>query len=144
MPSDMGETEILIVGAGPTGLMLALELSLQAIPFRIIDSAPQRMQQSRAHVMHARTLELLTRHGVTDELISLGKKTPGVRMYTNQKFVFEVDYQDLYQDTEYSNPLLVSQAKTEMVLEKALAGYGVQVERPVKAEQVSKFLCLSL
>ncbi|TVY81136.1 6-methylpretetramide 4-monooxygenase [Lachnellula suecica] len=135
----MSATDILIIGAGPTGLMLALELALQGITFRIVDSAPRRPEQSRAVILHSRTLELISRHKIMDELFQLGKENMGMRMYTNQKFVFGLDFQDLdYGDTQFGTPLMISQAETERVLDKALSGYGLTVERPLKAERVEQ------
>src|SRR5688572_29469900 len=53
------DTEVLVVGAGPVGLMTALELTRRGISVRIIDRAPQRAPESRALVVHARTLEIM-------------------------------------------------------------------------------------
>jgi len=61
----MAETEVLIVGARPAGLMLALELAPQPIPFRITKASLVRSDKSRALVLHPRTLEFLARHGMS-------------------------------------------------------------------------------
>lgn len=66
----MQDIDVLILGAGPTGLTLALELSVQNIPFYILSKKVARSQKSRALVMHSCTLEVLGRHGrdITKEL----------------------------------------------------------------------------
>src|SRR5271168_3434327 len=135
----MAAVDILIVGAGPTGVMLALELALQNISFRIIDSAPTRSDKSRALVLHSRTLELLNRHGIVQELIALGRVTMGVRMLANKKDVFKIDIQDIgFKDTVFGAPLMISQAETEHFLDKELLKYGKSVERPVTAEKLEQ------
>ena len=129
------DVDVLIVGAGPTGGMLALELAMQGVSFRIIDSAPVRSDKSRALVLHSRTLELLSRHGIVEELIKLGRLTMGIRVFANKKFVFEMDINDIaFKDSMFSAPLMISQAETEHFLDKELLKYGKSVERPVAAE----------
>ncbi|KAK3402814.1 FAD binding domain-containing protein [Sordaria brevicollis] len=127
----MDNCDILIVGAGPVGLTLALELALQGVSFRIIDKSPARSEKSRALIVHPRTLELLARHGPVDRLIARGTIARGAVMNINRKLVTMVDMDDLdITDTEFPLPLMVSQAETEKFMEEALAGYGkTAVER---------------
>jgi 2-polyprenyl-6-methoxyphenol hydroxylase-like FAD-dependent oxidoreductase len=66
------DVPVLIVGAGPTGLTAALELSRLGISVRIVDRAPERCLTSRALGIQARTVELLRVRGVGDELVRLG------------------------------------------------------------------------
>jgi 2-polyprenyl-6-methoxyphenol hydroxylase-like FAD-dependent oxidoreductase len=63
---------VLIVGAGPVGLTLALELSRYRVPVRLIDKMTARSDTSRAVALWTRTLELLDRSGVSGDLIALG------------------------------------------------------------------------
>jgi 2-polyprenyl-6-methoxyphenol hydroxylase-like FAD-dependent oxidoreductase len=132
--------DVLIIGAGPTGGMLALELAMQNISFRIIDSEPIRSDKSRALVLHSRTLELLNRHGGgVEELIKQGRVNMGIRMFSNMKFVFEMDINDIgFTDTMFPAPLMISQAETESFLDKELLKYGKSVERPVTAETLEQ------
>jgi len=65
---------ILIVGAGPTGLTAALELTRQGVPVRLIDKREGPDNTSRAIGVQARTLELLEQRGLAAELVSLGNK----------------------------------------------------------------------
>lgn len=68
------EQQVLIVGAGPTGLVLALWLSRLGITCRVIDKAPEPGTTSRAMVVHARTLEFYDELGIADAVIAAGEK----------------------------------------------------------------------
>ena len=138
--ASKNRTDVLIVGAGPTGLMLALELSLQNIPFRIIDSSPSRSPYSRAFAIHARSLELLSRHeGILPNLVKRGTFNLSVNLFSNKKPVFTLNLQDTpFKDTMFPGPLFVSQAITEEVMDSALADYGNAVEWGVEALKVEQ------
>src|SRR5436305_1066987 len=71
-PPVVRETQILIVGAGPTGLVLALWLTRQGIPVRIIDKAAEPGTTSRAIVVQARILEFYRQLGIADEVVERG------------------------------------------------------------------------
>lgn len=132
--------DVLIVGGGPTGGMLALELAMQGVSFRIIDAAAARPKQSRAFVLHSRTQELLNRHGEgMGRLTSRGKVNMALRMFSNKKFVFEMDLSEMgFEDTMFPVPLIISQAETEKFLDDELLNYGKSVERPVAAERIEQ------
>ena len=68
----MPEVKILVVGAGPTGLVLALQLAHRGVSFRIIDKAKGTGQASRAMAVQARTLEFYRQLGFGDELVAAG------------------------------------------------------------------------
>ena len=63
---------VLVVGAGPTGLMLACELALGGVKARLVDERAEMPNITRAFAVHARTLELLDARGLADELIRQG------------------------------------------------------------------------
>ena len=65
--------DILIVGAGPTGLMMACQLAIHNIPFRIIDKTEDHTTQSRALVIQARSVEILDQMEIADKAIQQGK-----------------------------------------------------------------------
>ncbi|KUJ17328.1 uncharacterized protein LY89DRAFT_51241 [Mollisia scopiformis] len=133
----MTNVDVLIVGAGPSGLMLSLELAAQKISFRIVDSTSIRSDKSRALVLHPRTLELLNRHGIAQDFIDRGVLNMMVRIFANQKFVFENDFGTVsFPDTMYHGPLMISQADIESILDELLLKQGVKVERPVTAEEI--------
>ena len=74
-------TEVLIVGAGPTGLMLANQLGRRGVRTTIIDRHRGPAMQSRAMAVQARTLEIYAKLGVADEAVALGAPGTGVQMW---------------------------------------------------------------
>src|SRR5690242_18568002 len=73
---------VLIVGAGPTGLTAAVELSRLGVDVRIVDRSPERSLTSRALGIQARTIELLRVRGVGDELVRLGNPARATTLYS--------------------------------------------------------------
>lgn len=123
--------DVLVVGAGPTGLALAAQLRAWGAGFRVIDREPDQVHESRALAIQPRTLELLDTLGVADALIDRGN--PAVRLHLHARGrVVRVPLFDLgMDDTAYPFLLFVSQAETEAVLNDHLARQGVAVERGV-------------
>lgn len=136
----MRSTSVVIVGAGPTGLTLALELSVQQVPFILIDPLYTTSPYSRALVLHSRSLELFSRHpSLVSNLLPLCKQNIGLSFYIHQKKAFEVDLNRESMgelDTEYSGPYSLSQSETESCLERQLEEYGGKVERGTKATSI--------
>ena len=121
---------ILIVGAGPVGLTMAIELARFGVPFRIIDKASQRTDKSKALVMWSRSLELLERSGVSHELVDAGYKVERVTISSDKQPVGSLTFAEL--PTAYPFALMIPQSDTERVLEGFLNRLGIQVEREVE------------
>jgi 2-polyprenyl-6-methoxyphenol hydroxylase-like FAD-dependent oxidoreductase len=121
---------VLIVGAGPTGLTAAMELSRFGIPVRIIDKLPEPRSTSRALALHARTMELLEQRGPAEEMLRLGTKAQVTHVMADGETLFRIDFASL--PSRYNFILLLSQAETERILRDQLARQGVEVERPVE------------
>lgn len=77
----MSQTEVLICGAGPTGLILALWLTRQGCRVRIIDKSKGPGETSRAMAIHARTLELYQKMNMADDVVAAGYKTPVMNIW---------------------------------------------------------------
>src|SRR5436305_15219190 len=75
---------VLVVGAGPTGLSLAIELARHGVPFRLIDRATARSDRSRALVVQARSLELMRPWGVAEELVACGQQTYSAQLFVEK------------------------------------------------------------
>ena len=79
----MAEQQLLIVGAGPTGLVLAIELARRSVPLRIIDRRDEPMAEDRAVIISPSTLEACRRMGVVDQVLEGSARTREVRFFWN-------------------------------------------------------------
>ena len=128
----MCDCDVLIVGAGPAGTALALELAHQDISFRIVDKSPARSDKSRAFAVQPRTLELFDRLGDAKWFLSHGQPLKGLTMISNRKLVAGIEVEHFgTTDTEFPLPIIISQADTERFLDDGLSRYGKAVERSV-------------
>ena len=75
------KTEVLVVGAGPTGLAMGLWLARLGVPFRIVDKNPEPARESRALVVHARTLELYSQVGFAETAIANGLRFEALNLW---------------------------------------------------------------
>ncbi len=128
--------DVLVVGAGPVGLVAAAELARHGVAVRIVDKLPQPTKESRAIAVHARSLEMLARMGAVEELIATGVKAGAMELYSGHDKLFRVPLDGL--DTAYPFSLNTPQTETERVLTRHLNSLGVTVERGVELTQLTQ------
>ncbi|MGW6294262.1 FAD-dependent monooxygenase [Streptomyces sp. NPDC055058] len=121
--------DVLVVGAGPTGLALAAQLRAYGVAFRIVDRSPDRVRESRALVVQPRTLEMLAALGATDALVARGNPAMRLRLHAPGRVAELRLFDTGLDDTAYPFLLFLSQAETERVLSDRLAAQDVTVER---------------
>lgn len=120
------KTDVLIVGAGPVGLNLALCLSHLGISYRIIDKKSGLNTTSNAIGVNPRTLEVWQTLGIADEAIKRGLKLQAASWYDNGKFLNAADF--ALSKSEYKFMLALPQAHTEQLLNEQLAKFSAAVE----------------
>jgi 2-polyprenyl-6-methoxyphenol hydroxylase-like FAD-dependent oxidoreductase len=123
---------VLVVGAGPTGLMVANELARHGVPPRIIDRGPAQSTTSRALVVQPRTLEIFDDIGVIDQAIAAGNPALSLTI-TFAKSSVELDVADQLTGpqnyTAYPALRTLSQHDTERILTELLSRQGLEIER---------------
>lgn len=129
----MTETPVLIAGAGPVGLTLAATLRRQGVAFRIVDKNPRRIEQSRAAVIHARTVEVLDWLGLAEAAIAEAAviREASICSPPEREFL-KGTFANL--ESRFPFALGLSQPETERLLEESLAAgeAGVAVDRGVE------------
>jgi 2-polyprenyl-6-methoxyphenol hydroxylase-like FAD-dependent oxidoreductase len=133
MPST---TDVLIVGAGPTGLTLATTLATRGVRPTVVDQQAEGANTSRAAVVHARTLEVLEGIGVADRLTARGIHAPRFTVRDRDRVLVPVRFDHL--PTRYPYSLMVSQAVTEATLLERFVELGGQVSRPHTVTDVTQ------
>jgi 2-polyprenyl-6-methoxyphenol hydroxylase-like FAD-dependent oxidoreductase len=126
---DDGRCDVLIVGAGPTGLALAAQLRSLEIRPLVVDAATDRVHESRALAVQPRTLEILRPFGVTAALLDRGNRAVRLRITAGRRVTHLPLFDIGTEDTEYPFLLFVSQAETEAALGAHLAEHDVDVLR---------------
>jgi 2-polyprenyl-6-methoxyphenol hydroxylase-like FAD-dependent oxidoreductase len=125
------DTQVLIAGAGPTGLTLAIELARRGIELRIVDKAERFAVGSRGDGLQPRTLEVFEDLGVLDEMLAAGIGAPLMRIYDGKSVVWEgrmAEPEPPRADRPYPNLWFVPQWRTEQILRARLSSYGVEVQ----------------
>ena len=129
------DTEILIVGAGPTGLTLAVDLARRGVAHRIVDRDPGDFAGSRGKGIQPRTLEVFADLGVIDAARAYGGPYPPMRAHQDGQVVWEREMAPTVPartDVPYPNPLMLPQWRTAAILRDRLAELGGRVESGVE------------
>jgi 2-polyprenyl-6-methoxyphenol hydroxylase-like FAD-dependent oxidoreductase len=123
------ETDVLVVGAGPTGLMLANQLGRRGVRVRIIDRHAGPSVQTRALGVQARTLEIYAHLGIADRALELGRRATGADMWSRGHHAARVPFGDIGRDqSPYPFILILGQDDNERIMGEALRARGLGVE----------------
>jgi len=125
------DASVIIIGAGPTGLTLAIELARRSIAVRLIDAAKTPFAGSRGKGIQPRTLEVFHDFGIIERILNSGMPYPEVRVHLGPLSLRLGPLGGRHQATEtipYPNLWLVPQNRTEAILRERLAELGGQVE----------------
>jgi 2-polyprenyl-6-methoxyphenol hydroxylase-like FAD-dependent oxidoreductase len=121
--------DVVIVGAGPTGLLLAGDLAAAGVSVTVLERRPeQESNLTRAFAVHARTLEVLDARGVADSLLGRGAHVPGVQFLRR----LQVDLGSL--PSRYPFVLITPQYEVERVLEERAVKHGARIVRGVTVQ----------
>ncbi len=127
--NDAADCDVLIVGAGPTGLMLGNQLVRRGARTLIVDKNPGPSIQTKALGVQARTLEIYARLGIAERALELGRRASGANMWVNGRRVARVPLGDIGRDlSPYPFLLILGQDDNERLLGDALRAHGVDVQ----------------
>lgn len=120
--------EVLVVGAGPTGLMLANELARRGVGALVIDRKEGPSVRTKALGVQARTLEIYSHLGIAERAVELGTRTAALTLWVNGRRAARVPLGDIGRDlSPYPYVLILGQDDNEMLLGEALRGRGADV-----------------
>ncbi len=129
----MNKIPVLIIGAGPTGLVLALSLTKQGVPVRIVDKALSPGTSSRALVVHARTLEFYHQLGISSKILEKSLKFSSANLWIHGKKEARIPLGDIGIGlSRFPYMTIFPQDEHEALLIAELNQLGVQVQRGIE------------
>lgn len=126
----MESNKVLIVGAGPTGLAMGIELARQGVEYRLIEKKLEPAKWSQALVVQARTLEQFERYEIADRAVEKGRKLTHAELISQGKTVVSFSLDRI--PGRYPFALFLPQSQTEQLLTERLESLGRWIERGVE------------
>ena len=124
------DCDVLVVGAGPTGLMAANLLARSGVAVLLVEKRAEPTRESRAFAVQARTLELMASIGLADAFVAQGVRADGVNIHVKGRFRGGLDFTRAQaDDTPFPFILMIPQSRTEAILAADCAAQGVAIER---------------
>jgi 2-polyprenyl-6-methoxyphenol hydroxylase-like FAD-dependent oxidoreductase len=134
--SGSSDAPVLVVGAGPTGLLLSAELHRRNVDCRLVDSRAQPQHWDRATVVHPRTLEVFEALGILEPFLSAGVRQRGALFYADGALLGELDLSAC--GSRHCFNLGVSEEVTEAILTEYLHAQGGEVDRSSKLSRLTR------
>jgi 2-polyprenyl-6-methoxyphenol hydroxylase-like FAD-dependent oxidoreductase len=129
----MAQTDVLVIGAGPTGLVLALWLTRLGVKVRIIDKTADPGTTSRALAVQARTLELYRQLDLTEAVVARGHRVPAVNLWVKGEAAARLPFESVGSGlTPYPFLHIFPQDQHERLLIERLLDLGIAVERQIE------------
>lgn len=130
-------SDVLVVGAGPTGTALAIDMTRRGLTVRIIDKAAHAFDGSRAKGVQPRSLEVLEDLGVVDEILAGGATYPPLGIHAGPLTIpwHMISRNEFTSDVPYPNTWLIPQFRTDAVLRAGLQRMGVVIETDCELTQ---------
>src|SRR2546423_8309066 len=123
------DAEVLIVGGGPTGLMLANQLGRRGVRAMIIDRHSGPAQQTRAMAVHARTLEIYSKLGIAERALELGRRGNGANMWAEGKWAARIPLGEIGKSVSpFPFVLMLGQDDNERIMGDHLRNWGMTVQ----------------
>lgn len=139
-PADPAtECEVLVVGAGPTGLIAANLLARSGVAVRIVEQRAEATRESRAFAVQARTLELMRSIGLTERFVASGVRADSVNIHVKGRFRGGLDFARADTgDTPFPFILMIPQSRTEAILAEDCAALGITIERGMTVTELAQ------
>jgi 2-polyprenyl-6-methoxyphenol hydroxylase-like FAD-dependent oxidoreductase len=126
-PNASHQTAVLIVGAGPTGLLLASELNRRGVPCHVIDAQPAPLHWDRATVVHPRSLQIFESMGLVEKFLTAGCRQRVIKLHSDGELLGTIDLAGC--GSIYGFNVGLSEETTESILTGSLHQHGGQVHR---------------
>jgi 2-polyprenyl-6-methoxyphenol hydroxylase-like FAD-dependent oxidoreductase len=126
------DADVLIVGAGPTGLLLAGDLAETGVAVTVLERRAEESNVTRAFAVHARTMEELQIRGFAEELAKTGTQIQALRLFDR----VQIDLSKL--PSEFNSLLITPQYETERVLQQRADALGVRIVRGAEVTGVTQ------
>ncbi len=139
IPNGNKNSEVLIIGAGPSGLMMACQLALHNIPFRIIDKKDHRTNYSGALIIQARSVEIFHQMGIAQIAIQKGLIANDINIIFNGKKSFRIPVKNIGKGlTKFPYLLMLEQSKTEQLFIDFINNHGYFIERKTELQRFTQ------
>lgn len=124
------KVDVLVIGAGPTGMMMAAEAARYCLSCRIIDKRISYEDESRAVAIQARTLEIFDQLGIAQSFLDQGIKIKAGNLFSQKRRLAHFSFAHL--ESPFPFVLSLEQAKTERILGDYIASFGIKIERQME------------